>query len=526
MLWLRTLDSAESRPLPGTEAANFPFWSPDSRFVGFASEGMLKKVDLAGGPAQSLCTVGPGSPATGGWTRDGYIYFANGREGISRVPQAGGEPVTITKTSVESGETFHAYPTPLPDGRHMLMLVVAGPVEKNEILLMSLDGKERRPVAKSIRSFGYVPPQEGQSLGHLLVMRQDTLMAMPVNPATFEAAGDPFPLAEHVGNNLSQAFFSVSPNGTLAYRAGEIVGSRQLTWYDRAGKVLSTIGGLGEYGTTSLSRDGTRAATSQSDSSRLDLWIFDLARGNPSRFTFDGTENVDPVWSPDGARIVFATHRKDPYDTLYIKDASGLAPEQPIQKAAGQERPTDWSQDGRFLMYTRTSARSVGLWTIADPLDPSKRKASPFIDEQYITTQGQFSPGSAGSPRWVAYSSSESRRGMEVFVQSFPPGAGKFQVSTGGGTQPRWRRDGKELFYMATDGKIMAVDVKTASRFEAGTPHVLFESHITNPVAATAFRYDVSADGQRFLINMQARGEAASPQPVTVVLNWLAWVKK
>jgi hypothetical protein len=166
------------------------------------------------------------------------------------------------------------------------------------------------------------------------------------------------------------------------------------------------------------------------------------------------------------------------------------------------------------------------LWTVADPLDPSKRKASPFIDEQYNTTQGQFSPGTAESPRWVAYSSIESRREIEVFVQSFPAGAGKFQVSTGGGTQPRWRRDGKELFYMAGNGKVMAVDVKTAPRFEAGIPHVLFESHISNPVAANAFRYDVSADGQRFLINMQVRSEATAPQPVTVVLNWLAGVKK
>ena len=525
-LWLRTLDSAEARPLPGTENGSFPFWSPDSKFVGFTSEGMLKKIDLAGGPAQTLCRVGPSAPTTGGWTRDGYIYFANGREGIFRVSQAGGEPVAITRTNLENGESFHAYPTPLPDGRHMLMLMTAGPVEQNTIFLVSLDGKEKKPVTKSIRSFGYVPPQEGQSVGHLLVMRQDTLMAMPVNPATFETAGDPFPLAEHVGNALSQAFFSVSPNGTLAYHAGDTVGSRQLTWFDRTGKALSTVGGPGEYGNIALSRDTTRAATTQNDSARLDLWIFDLARGVPSRFTFEGTENVDPVWSPDGTKIAFAAHRKDQYYTLYIKDSSGVAPEQQVQRADGQERPTDWSPDGRFLMYTHTGTHGTGLWTVADPLDPSKRKASPFIDEQYNTTQGQFSPGTAESPRWVAYSSIESRREIEVFVQSFPAGAGKFQVSTGGGTQPRWRRDGKELFYMAGNGKVMAVDVKTAPRFEAGIPHVLFESHISNPVAANAFRYDVSADGQRFLINMQVRSEATAPQPVTVVLNWLAGVKK
>ena len=195
-------------------------------------------------------------------------------------------------------------------------------------------------------------------------------------------------------------------------------------------------------------------------------------------------------------------------------------------EAEYEERPTDWSQDGRFLLYMRRGRRAVSLWTVADPLDASKRKASPFLDEEYAITQGQFSPGPAGNPRWVAYTSEESKRGREVFVQSFPAGAGKFQISTGGGTQPRWRRDGKELFYMAPDGKIMAVDVKIAPTFQAGIAHALFDTHVSNPIATILFRYDVSPDGQRFLTNLHAQGETAAVQPITVVLNWLAGVKK
>jgi eukaryotic-like serine/threonine-protein kinase len=516
-LWLRTVDSPEPRLLPGTENANFPFWSPDSRFVGFTADLKLKKVDLSGGPPQTLCAVGPNSPTTGFWT-GGMIYFANGREGIARVPQAGGDPVQITKTV--AGETFHAFPHVLPDGRHLLMLVTSGVPEKNEIVLVSLDGKERKSVAKSAKSFGYAPPRENEAVGHLLFLRQDTLMAQPVNPKTFEMAGDPFPAADHVGNNLAQAFFSVSPGGTLAYRGGRNSGNRQLTWFERSGKMLGNLGPAADFNDMTLSPDGSRAAIAQTGSSGIDVWVIDVARGIPSRFTFNEADDNDPVFSPDGKWIAFSSRRD--FFGLFVKDASGAAPEQPLQKPLDSERPCDWSPDGGTLMFTRITGRGSSLWAVTDPLDQAKRKTSPFLQEAYGTTQCQFSPKTGTGPQWVAYTSLESTRGPEIFVQSLPPGAGKFQISTGGGTQPRWNRNGKELFYMAGDGKIMAVEVKIAPRFEAGIARPLVDTHMANPVATQVFRYAVSPDGQRFLVNLQAHGEVIDSEPVTVVLNWLS----
>ena len=261
--------------------------------------------------------------------------------------------------------------------------------------------------------------------------------------------------------------------------------------------------------------------------SNRDIWLIDVARGIPTRFTFDEAQDWDPVWSPDGSRVAFSSSRDGPY-TLYVKDASGAAKEERLQKAENAERPCDWSPDGRFLMYTRGAGGSSQLWFLSDPTgDPAKRKAAPYLETPFNTSQCQFSPGPAGAPRWVAYNSDESKHGYEIYVQSFPAGAGKFQVSSGGGTQPRWRRDGKELFYIAGDGKLMAVDVKTAPRFEAGIPHALFDSRMWSPNAVAVFRYDVTPDGQRFLVNTPRQGEAAAaPEAITVVLNWTAGLKR
>jgi Tol biopolymer transport system component len=217
-----------------------------------------------------------------------------------------------------------------------------------------------------------------------------------------------------------------------------------------------------------------------------DIWLIDAARGIPTRFTFDEAQEWDPVWSPDGSRVAFSSNRDGPF-TLYVKDASGAAKEERLQKAEGDERPCDWSPDGRFLMYTRGSGSSRQLWFLSDPTgDPAKRKAAPYLETPFNTAQCQFAPGPAGSPRWVAYTSDESKHSNEIYVQSFPAGAGQYLVSSGGGMQPRWRHDGKELFYIAGDGKLMAVDVKTAPRFEAAHPHALFDSRMFNPNAVVS----------------------------------------
>jgi Tol biopolymer transport system component len=451
------------------------------------------------------------------------IYFTNGREGIFRVPHAGGDPVRVTKVDAAGGEQFHAYPHLLPDGRHLLILVLAASTDKSAVYMISLDGKERKQITATQRGFVYVPPQEGQGPGHLLILKQDVLMALPVNPRTMDPAGDPFPIAEHIGSRLSEGFFAASPNGVLAYRTGGSLETRRLVWVDRSGKELGTVGTSGEYTTVALSPDGAHAAVTLNDanSANPDIWLIDLARGVPSRFTFHESIDTDPVWSPDGSKIVFSSQRDGAY-ALYWKDSNGAAQEERLVKPE-IDRPCDWSPDGRYIMFRRGGAGG-GLWTIEDPSDPAKRKVSPYLKNEYTNSQGQFSPGKDG-PRWVAYSSNESKRGFEVYVQSFPAGAGKYQISTGGGTQPRWRRDGKELFYIATDGKLMAVDVKLSPRFEAGIPHALFDSQIYIPTANVVFRYDMTPDGKRFLIDQLNQAPSGAPIPITVVVNWLA-VKK
>jgi hypothetical protein len=352
-------------------------------------------------------------------------------------------------------------------------------------------------------------------------------MAQPLDPRTFAPAGDAFPVAERVGTLRSYALFTVSPGGVLAYRPAASPDSRQLTWFDRGGKSLGTLGAPGEYNNVTLSRDGARAAVTQVEPQALnpDVWLIDVARAIPTRFTFDEAEEADPVWSPDGSRVAFTSNREGPF-ALYAKESSGAAKEERLQKAELDERPCDWSPDGQFLMFTQGVRSTGGLWLLSDPAgDPAKRKVTPYLETSFGMTQCQFSPGPAGAPRWVAYTSRESKQGYEVYVQSFPAGGGKFQVSKGGATQPRWRRDGKEIFYIAPDGKLMAVDVKTAPRFEAGIPHALFDSHIF--VAPRVFRYDVTADGQRFLVITSKQSDAAAaPEAVTVVLNWTAGLKQ
>ena len=256
-----------------------------------------------------------------------------------------------------------------------------------------------------------------------------------------------------------------------------------------------------------------------------DIWLIDLARGIPTRFTFDDAWDWDPVWSPDNTRVAFSSSRGHGPFHLYVKDTSGVRPEEQLQKSDVAERPCDWSPDGRYLMYTRglpSSGGSARLWVLSDPAgDQAKRKAAPYFDSAFNTTQCQFSPDG----HWVAYVSDESRRTHEVWVQSFPAGAGKFQVSSSGGVQPRWRRDGNELFYIASDGKLMAVDVKTAPAFQAGIPHALFDPQIQGRGAVQfVFHYDVAPDGQQFLVNTE--GQAAVAEPITVVLNWQAGLKK
>jgi Tol biopolymer transport system component len=518
MLWIRTLDSLEAYRLPGTEGASELSWSPDGRSLAFEAGSKLKRIDVSGGPPQILCDVG--APRGVDWNRDGFIYFGNG--GIYRVPQSGGEPVALTKPS--TGEGAHAFPQVLPDGRHFLYLSLFSR-QPDSIYLATLDGKEKKRLVTTSTRFRYAPPSENGKPGHLLFLREDTLMALPLHANTFALAGDAFRVVERVASSLNEAFFTASNSGTLAYMAGTSYSGSWLRWFDRSGKSLGDLGEPGNYNNLALSHDGKRAAIVWTDprTANRDIWLFDVARRIRTRFTFHEAQEWDPVWSPDNSRIVFSSNREGNYN-LYVKDSSGVGDEERLQNAQANERPCDWSSDGQYLMYTRGSRGSSKLWVLSQPLgDPAKRKTMPYLDTQFDTGQCQFSPDG----RWVAYTSDESKHGFEVYVQSFPPGAGKFQVSNAGGVQPRWRRDGRELFYVSADGKLMAVDVKTTASFEAGIPHALFDpSFLGGSGGMFVFRYDVTPDGQRFLVNTLGQSEAAAPETITVVLNWQAGFKR
>lgn len=330
----------------------------------------------------------------------------------------------------------------------------------------------------------YAPPSLTLEVGHLLFLRDGTLMAQPLDAKRFELIGEPFPVAEHVGSYLSLGLFSVSANGVLVYRSGVDRGA-PLAWFDRTGRPQESVTSPGLFnGGLALSPDRKRMAVTQTDQiAGNDIWIFDLARRVPTRFTFDPANDTLPIWSPDGRRIAFSSNRRGVFD-IYQKDVSGSANEELLLKSNLPKRPLDWSPDGQYLLYEVGDVKTGrDLWV----LTAGDRKPFPYLNTPFNERQGQFSPGPASGPRWIAYTSDESGQ-SQIYVQSFPAGAGKFQISAGGGNQPRWRRDGKELFYIAADGKLMAVEVKTAPTFEAGARRLfLRRGCLVVPTQATLF---------------------------------------
>jgi hypothetical protein len=454
--------------------------------------------------------------------------------GLYRVSQAGGAPTGLTTLDSSQGEIAHVRPWFLPDGRHFLYTTRNRLPENQAIYLAGLDGSPRKRLVGSKQGGAYAPPTAGAEYGHLLFLRDGTLMAQALDAGRPELAGEPFPVAEQVGSTLSLGYFAVSANGVLAYRSGAVAGT-QLTWFDREGKALANLGPPEPYGGASsvaLSPDGKRVAVDVTDAQtgNRDIWIFDVASGVPSRFTFDASLQVNPMWSwPDGARLLFASDRGGGILNIYQTDSSRSANEELLLKSGNNLRPWDWSHPGRDLLYGISDPKTGwDFWVLPNPTGaPPERKPVPYLQTPLNQTQGQFSPDG----HWVAYTSDESGVGQyQIYVQSFPAGAGKFQISRGaGGTQPRWRRDGKELFfYVSADSKLMSVEVQTAPTFKAGGPRVLFDPRMAAAgVVNLPIRYDIAADGKRFLVNTVANGlESSAAAPITVVTNWLAAVKR
>jgi Tol biopolymer transport system component/tRNA A-37 threonylcarbamoyl transferase component Bud32 len=507
LLWIRPLDSLAPRAIPGTDGAQLPFWSPDGRSVAFFAQGKLKRVDISGGPVQNICDAP--DPRGGAWGPDGTILVApEASLPLQRVPATGGTPVSLTKLDPSRLETSHRWPKFLPDGRHYICFTNSSKPSNLAIAVGSLDSPELRILTRADSAPGYSPP------GFLLFARGTTLMAQSFNPSSFRLSGDPIPVASDmhiVGISTGPtgaAQFTVSANGTLVYQTGGEQ-PEQLAWFDRSGKSLGLVGPPGAVNSPDLSPDGRRAVID----GVADLWLFDTDRGSSTRFTFAAVGDNSGVWSPDGSRIVFSANRNGRSE-LYLRSTSGAAVDQPLLRTDADLNPDDWSRDGRFIFYESfTTNTRIDLWYL--PVD-GDRKPVPYLQTEFNEAHARLSPDG----KWLAYASDETGR-PEIYVQSFPtPGAGKFLISTGGGDQPAWRRDGKELYYLTQDRKLMSVDVKTVPSFEASPPKLLFRAHV--PVMAiTTFRnhYAVSADGQKFLITTIPEAESAAP--LVVVLNWL-----
>jgi eukaryotic-like serine/threonine-protein kinase len=502
-LWIRELDSITPKLLPGTDKTSYPaFWSPDGRYIAFFSDGKLKKLQLSGGPAQPLADAS--NPRGGSWNREGVIIFApDGTSPLSRLSASGGERTQLTTLDESRQEISHRWPFFLPDGRHFLFVARSRQIENTAIYVGSLDSKETKRVLNADSSMAYAPQ------GYLLFAREGTLMGQPFDVDKLRVTGEEIWVAGQISWALSAlAGFSVSENGVLAYLTGNP--ATQLTWFDRSGTELRTVGLPAAYIALRLSPDEMRVAVARTDPLAVapDISLIELARGVASKLTSEPSIDDFPVWSPDGSQIAFSSNREGAMN-LYRKLSNGAGKEEGLIKSNQGEHMQDWSPDGRFLLYRTFGVKTKSdIWVLPMFGD---RKPYPFLETEFDETSAIFSPDG----RWVAYVSDEAGT-YEVYVRRFQGSGGSWRISTDGGTVPRWRRDGKELFYFSGK-KLMAVDVKASeSSFEPGSPRLLFEkSGISN--------YDVSRDGQQFLIAIPVE---SSPEPITVVLNWTADLKR
>ena len=516
-LWLQPLDSLQPQALPGTEGATYPFWSPDSAFIGFFAQGKLKKIAVAGGPPQTLCDAPNGRGGT--WNNSGLILFTpDVTGGLYRVSAAGGLAAPVTQPTPSNGAVSDRFPEFLPGGNRFLYLQLDDKLEKPEISVGSLAGNPPVRILSDYSNAVYVPPAAAGRSGYLLFRRGTTLMAQPFNPDRLQLTSEMFPVAEEVGErgNQGNAAFSASDNGVLAYSSGGNLGilSREMAWVDRTGKRLGIAGQPGPISNPALSPDEKRISfgAAQKQGNRFDLWLLDVARGVPSRFTFRSDGADDGIWSPDGSTIVFGSNAT----SIYRKPANGAGKEELLLAGGTNDRPSDWSRDGKFVVYESFGgATGTDLWLL--PME-GDHKPLPYLQTPFNEGNAQFSPDG----RWMAYSSNESGQ-AQVYVQAIPASGAKWQISPAGGDQPRWRRDGKELFYISADQKLMAVPVKSGAAFEASAPRSLFALDPVYPPITGRFAYQPGADGNRFLILANVGGAGA---PITVVLNWQAGLKK
>ena len=496
-LWVRELDSVEAHMLPGTDGATDPFWSPDGGFLGFFAGRQLKRIDITGGSPQVICEAGTAGGGT--WNVDDVIIYGTDAGPLFRVPATGGQPVALTTLDSSQKETVHRRPQFLPDGSHFLY--IARP--SNTVFVGELDSAHSKPLLTADSKAMYTAP------GYLLFVRQGTLMAQMFDANSLETTGQAFPVAAQVGFNpaVARAAFSVSDAGVLT-TAGVNVGAARFAWFDRTGKSLEMpIPEVGPYTNFDLSPDERQIAVQRAG----DIWLLDVVRGVLSRLTSDPATEGDPIWSPDSRRLVFTSFRNGQTD-LFEKTIAGGA-ETLLLASDEPKYPEDWSSDGRSIVYiSPQGGRRFWVLPMVDDGKPSVLIDTPFVkDEPHFSPDGQ----------WLAYYSDESGR-AEVYVQPFPGPGERVRVSTDGGSQPRWKKDGSELFYLSLDGKMMAATIKYGRTLQVDVPKILFQTPIT-VATPNIDQYDVTADGQRFVVLAPVEGDTQSP--ITVVLNWTAGLK-
>jgi Tol biopolymer transport system component len=513
-LWVRTLGSQTAQRLPETEGASGPFWSADGKFIGFFAGGKLKKVAISGGPAVNICSAAVDLGAT--WNGDGDIVFAPlNRTTLFRVPAAGGMPKAITALSAESHENSHRWPHFLPDGRHFLFTARSSDKDSTRIYVGSLDSNETKRLISAQSNAEYAPP------GYLLFAREGTLMAQPFDPRKLELRREAIPVAggiEHVTPS-AWAHFSVSADGSvISYRQASTTIST-LSWYDRSGLNRGTLGTPGEFTDPNLSPDGKRVALVLTDkeTGNRDIWLMDVETRRMTRFTFNAANDWTPVWSPDGAFLAFASDR-NARSSIYRKAASGAGEEELLLAPPndGGAFPRGWSAEGFLLYNVDSTTASRGLWI--KPL-AGERKSSQVLAGEFIGYLARFSPDG----KWLLYGSNESGAN-EVYVRSVAK-PNRVRISETGGNRPRWRRDGKEIFYVTPAGMLMAAAVKMGETLEVNAPQTLFRAcPASNMLRGTEQFFDVALDGNRFLM---ACLTPETKQPlITVSLNWLALVKE
>ncbi len=499
LLWVRQLDASSVQPIPSTEDASRPFWSPDGQHIAFFAQGKIKRVAATGGPVQVLCSLPSTSTYNGTWNESDVILFAPNDQGpVLRVPAAGGQPTPATELNASLKETRHSYPHFLPDGRHFLYLVT---VEGSRSTYVgTLDSNERHAVP------GIVSEAKYSSTGYLMFLRDTSLVAQRFDTNRLELSGEAVQIADQVANG-PLAPFSVSMNGAISYVAGGAVPNSSLGWFDRAGKPVTVVGPSGEYRNLELSPDDRFVAFERG--SPADVWVLDIERGLTSRFTSNAGVDWSPVWSPDGRTIAFSTDR-DGQGNIYERAFGVVGVDKLLLKTDGPKTAMDWSRDGRYLAY----GLGLDIWAVPMSGDrqPLRITETPFSEKE-----STLSPDG----RWIAYASTESGR-FEVYIQSFPKPGIKQQVSTTGGMMPRWKRDGTELLYLSADGKLMAASANpAASSLELNTPSPLFQTSlpfITSVDARIRAQYDVSTDG-RFLMGVTP---AEASTDINVILNWSA----